>query len=196
MADQIFSECLIVWGSLRLVPTFCHHCVLGICTQVLSFFSTFHLLYNTQMLSFFFSIPCFTLFSTYPSPIYSIYCLFNYHIPIYRRDRLWMATEYCGGGSVQSIYHGSPNSYSLNCYNTSYIVYIVTNQGLNELQIAFISREMLKVSMGLLIGVSQSEPLKYIVSMQCRNCLFCLYDVHVYIYTCVSWVVKRMIYLW
>ncbi|XP_064394786.1 mitogen-activated protein kinase kinase kinase kinase 5-like [Halichondria panicea] len=48
----------------------------------------------------------------------------GFHGSYLRRDRLWIAMEYCGGGSVQDIYH-------------------VTNQGLNELQIAFICREML-----------------------------------------------------
>ena len=28
------------------------------------------------------------------------------HTHLYRRDRLWIAMEYCGGGSLQDIYHG------------------------------------------------------------------------------------------
>lgn len=49
----------------------------------------------------------------------------GYHGSYLRRDRLWIAMEYCGGGSLQDIYH-------------------VTNSGLNELQIAFVCREILK----------------------------------------------------
>ena len=40
-----------------------------------------------------------------------------------RRDKLWIAMEYCGGGSLQDIYH--------------------VQGGLNELQIAFVCRETL-----------------------------------------------------
>lgn len=41
-----------------------------------------------------------------------------------RQHRLWIAMEYCGGGSLQDIYHAT--------------------NGLNELQIAFVCREILK----------------------------------------------------
>ena len=32
---------------------------------------------------------------------------------LYRRDRLWIAMEYCGGGSLQDIYHGEFHNYSI-----------------------------------------------------------------------------------
>ena len=37
------------------------------------------------------------------------------HTLLYRRDRLWIAMEYCGGGSLQDIYHGE-----LHVYRASY----------------------------------------------------------------------------
>ena len=40
--------------------------------------------------------PCYQ----YDSMIES--CLFS----LYRRDKLWICMEFCGGGSLQDIYHG------------------------------------------------------------------------------------------
>ena len=48
----------------------------------------------------------------------------GYYGSYLRRDKLWIAMEFCGGGSLQDIYH-------------------VTGTGLNELQIAFVCREIL-----------------------------------------------------
>ena len=45
-------------------------------------------------------------------PIYYIYIVrvpvsIFFLLSLYRRDRLWIAMEYCGGGSLQDIYHGT-----------------------------------------------------------------------------------------
>ena len=41
----------------------------------------------------------------------SLYCVFVC-VLIVRRDKLWIAMEFCGGGSLQDIYHGRSNIHS------------------------------------------------------------------------------------
>ena len=70
-----------------------------------------------------------------------------------RRDKLWIAMEYCGGGSMQDIYHSKSLSDLLILFwgadlrvlppLVSWILFLVTGP-LTELQIAFVCRETLK----------------------------------------------------
>ena len=85
----------------------------------------------------------------------------SHTLDMYRRDRLWIAMEYCGGGSLQDIYHGeldvskplqldvillwSPSSVIVLSLSLSLSLSLGTRTGLNELQIAFVCREILRV---------------------------------------------------
>lgn len=58
-----------------------------------------------------------------------------------RRDKLWICMEYCGGGSLQDIYHSKTESNVINFISKSFIV-LVTGP-LGEQQIAYMCRETL-----------------------------------------------------
>jgi serine/threonine protein kinase len=65
-----------------------------------------------------------------------------------RRDRLWIVMEYCGGGSLQDIYHSKFTGlfyfyYFLLKIGCKNLFFSVTGP-LSELQIAFVCRETLK----------------------------------------------------
>lgn len=72
-----------------------------------------------------------------------------------RRNKLWICMEFCGGGSLQDIYHSTYNvyhnvwfiAYESNCISLALmqhsIVFSVTGP-LNELQIAYMCRETLQ----------------------------------------------------
>ena len=63
-------------------------------------------------------------------------------VTVARGDKMWIAMEFCGGGSLQDIYHGNWNPHNLmHCVDISN----TATGSLNELQIAFVCRETLKV---------------------------------------------------
>ena len=39
--------------------------------------------------------------------MYYVYYIYICSIHTHRKDRLWIAMEFCGGGSLQDIYHGN-----------------------------------------------------------------------------------------
>ncbi|CAG00278.1 unnamed protein product [Tetraodon nigroviridis] len=67
-----------------------------------------------------------------------------------RRDKLWISMEYCGGGSLQDIYHGNGSKTFLTsdyfnfCNNRSYPFAPPVTGPLSESQIAYMSRETMQ----------------------------------------------------
>ena len=67
------------------------------------------------------------MFDFYPGlpHIYTLYmylCQFSFFFSLYRRDRLWIAMEYCGGGSLQDIYHGTLRVRLMSIYQCNNVV--------------------------------------------------------------------------
>lgn len=60
-----------------------------------------------------------------------------------RRDKLWICMEYCGGGSLQDIYHSTYYSYNHKRY--AYVTFEISavTGPLTETQIAYMCRETL-----------------------------------------------------
>lgn len=72
-----------------------------------------------------------------------------------RRDKLWISMEYCGGGSLQDIYHGNGHKtfriFLFNhdfCMNHSSSFPPPVTGPLSESQIAYMSRETMQVRCG------------------------------------------------
>ena len=49
-------------------------------------------------------------------------CVFLSSLNSFRKDRLWIAMEFCGGGSLQDIYHGNQLINALTFINFSAMV--------------------------------------------------------------------------
>lgn len=63
-----------------------------------------------------------------------------------RKDKLWICMEYCGGGSLQDIYH---SKFAAGCkkfplLQYCYLCHCVVTGPLTEVQIAYMCRETLK----------------------------------------------------
>ena len=46
-----------------------------------------------------------------------VYTLSRTHFPTPRRDKLWIAMEFCGGGSLKDIYHGGRGCVGVSLYH-------------------------------------------------------------------------------
>jgi mitogen-activated protein kinase kinase kinase kinase 5 len=60
-----------------------------------------------------------------------------------RKDKLWICMEYCGGGSLQDIYHSNNLNQKIVHHFSEFILWFAVTGPLSEAQIAYMCKETL-----------------------------------------------------